>query len=80
MYKGEKIMPIKTFKSEVLGRTCISTIIELPVHKEYIFVPNKGDIITQVSFSGVQGHDDLITVAMIIAKEDTPSIDAKADA
>lgn len=66
MYKGEKTMPLKTFKSEVLGRTCISTIVELPIKGGFSFVPKTNETIEQISISEVKGHEDLITIAMII--------------
>lgn len=60
-------MPIKTFKSELLGRTCISTVIEMPVTGEAIYVVKPDEVIEQISIGEVKGHPDMITVAMILA-------------
>lgn len=74
-------MPLKTYKLELLGRTCISTVVELPVTSEFIYVPKENETITQVSISGVEGHDDIIGVAMIIATDtEEPLIEDLPDA
>lgn len=62
-------MPLKTFKSEVLGRTCISTIVELPIKGGFTFVPKTNETIESISISEVEGHNDLINIAMIISTD-----------
>ena len=75
-------MSLKTFKSEVLGRTCISTIVELPLKGGFSFVPKDNETITQISISEVEGHKELIAVAMIIATDpvEEPLIEVIPDA
>lgn len=69
-------MPIKTFKAELMGRTCISTVVEMPITGEAIYVVKPDEVIQQISIAEVKGHPDMITVAMILA----PVSKDKADA
>ena len=69
-------MPLKTFKTDLLGRTCISTVIETPVTGEYIYVVKDDEVIKQISIAEVKGHPDMITVAMILAPVSKNKIDA----
>lgn len=76
-------MSIKCYKADIpeLSRTCITTIIELPITNEQVFVPNEGDVIEQVCIGPVKDHKDMVTVAIILShptthtlpSEDTPS-------
>ena len=66
-------MALKTYKASLLGRDCISTIIETPHKGEYIYVPKEGEVIEQVSISEVNNHPELITVALIISHNVKPT-------
>ena len=73
-------MPITTYKTELLGRVCISTIVDLPIKGEAIYVPKPGEVIEQITIAEVKGHPNMVTVAVIISHKDTSSHKAKHNA
>ena len=73
-------MPITTYKTEVLGRSCISSIVELPIRGEAIYVPKDGEVIEQITIGEVKGHPNMVTVAVIISQKDSPYYKAKNNA
>ncbi len=62
-------MPIKTYRADIpeLSRTCISTIVELPVTSNMIYVPKAGEHIESVEIAPVKGHANMFSVAIILS-------------
>lgn len=71
-------MPIKTYRADIpeLSRTCISTIIELPVSSDMIYVPKAGEHIESVEIAPVKGHKDMLSVAIILSTPKAHTKDA----
>lgn len=61
-------MAIKCFKCEVpeLNRKCITGIIELPLKEGLQYEPGIDEEIVSISFSPVDGHPELLTIAIML--------------
>ena len=76
-------MGIKCYKADIpeLSRTCISTIVELPIDSEKVFVPAHNEVIEQVCIAPVKDHKDMVTVAIVLSHPSTsPSPSGTNDA
>lgn len=72
-------MAIKCFKCEVpeLNRKCITGIIELPLKEGVQYEPDVAERIVSISVANVEGHPELITLAIMLEHVDTENEDAK---
>ena len=71
-------MPLKTYKVDVpeLNRTCITTVVEMPIDSEMYYNVPDNVIVVGVQISPVVNHNDMLSVAIILAKNEKASSDA----